>query len=177
MSVTSFSSAVLRSAAPRTVLVTTAGLTALLLSTSAATASADHSAAMAYGCSGDLVGTWPVPMKDLLTGGTYYRSDIKLFYNSRTGWNCAVLVKRPGKPRYGVRTPMAIEMYNGTWADDNLKKRNYDQDSGRFKYHAGPVRVYGKYMCVGIVARHDDSEGPDNGEYNGYRKVDGVACR
>ncbi len=142
----------------------------------AATPTAAH--AGGYGCSGKLVGTWRVPMKDQLTGKTYYRSDIKLYYNSRTGWNCAVLAKRPGKPRYGERTPMVIEIYNTRWAEDRMKN-NYDMEAGRFKYYAGPVNVYGKNLCVSMRALHGDYTGPKQGpseEYNGHRTVSGVAC-
>lgn len=132
--------------------------------------------AAAYGCSGSLVGTWKVPLKDQLDGKTYYRSDIKLYYNSSTGWNCAALVKRPGLPRYGEKTPLFIEMYNARFAEDAVKN-NYDQDQGRFKYYAGPVKVYGKNMCVSIRVRHADHTGGGKPGYNGRRDVIGVGCR
>jgi hypothetical protein len=121
------------------------------------------------------VGTWKVPLKDALDGKTYYRSDIKLYYNARSGWNCAVLAKRPGHARYGERTPMWIEMYNSRWAEDNWK-HNHAQDQGRFKYYAGPVKVYGKNLCVSIHVRHGDHTGPGD-DYNGGRHLTGVACR
>ncbi|WP_156325502.1 hypothetical protein [Nonomuraea sp. SBT364] len=130
--------------------------------------------AAAYGCSGTLVGSWKVPMKDALDGSTYYRSDVKLYYNARTGWNCAALVKRKGA-RYGEKTPMWLEMYNSRWAEDNWKN-NYDEDQGRFKYYAGPVKVYGKDICVSIRARHGDHTGPGD-DYNGRLDLTGVACR
>ncbi|MER6950692.1 hypothetical protein ABT294_42410 [Nonomuraea sp. NPDC000554] len=129
----------------------------------------------AYGCRGSLVGTWPVPMKDALNGGTYYRSDIKLYYNPSSGWNCAVLVKRPGKPRYGEKTPMFVEMYNGRWAEDKWRN-NHDRDNGSFRYQAGPVKVYGKNMCVDILAMHGDHTGSDT-DYNGRRSVVRAGCR
>ncbi|MFF4616979.1 hypothetical protein [Nonomuraea jabiensis] len=133
----------------------------------------------AYGCTGSLVRSWPLPLKDAVTGKTYYRSDIKLYYNARTGWNCAVLAKRPGLARYGVRTPMDIYMENDLMADDNAEnvKGKRDSDSGSFKYYAGPVRVYGKNLCVTIKAQHSDAE--DNGgkpTYNGRLWLLRVAC-
>ncbi|NJQ00497.1 hypothetical protein [Streptomyces zingiberis] len=130
-----------------------------------------------YGCSGSLVGSWPVPMKDVLTGGTYYRSDVKLYYDASTGWNCAALVKREG-PRYGEITPMSIFLFNGRCAEDN-KKNNCDDDTGHYKYYAGPVKVYGKGMCIGFVARASDGRTSQDwkGDYNGYLFISGVACR
>ena len=143
--------------------------------TALAAANATEASAGAYGCSGSLVGKWRVPLKDALTGETYYRSDIKLYYTSRSGWNCAVLAKRPGLARYGARTPLYIEMYNGRWAEDNWKN-NFDKDQGRFKYYAGPVRVYGRNLCVSIIAKHGDHTGGGSPDYNGQRWVSRVAC-
>jgi hypothetical protein len=136
-----------------------------------AAASAD-----AYGCRGNLVGSWRVPLKDQLNGRTYYRSDIKLYYNPASGWNCAVLVKRPGQARYGEKTPLSIEMYNERFAEDAVKN-NYDEEQGRFRYHAGPVRVYGRNLCVSIHAKHGDHTDTHEPTYNGRRSVTGVACR
>ncbi|MFI7642696.1 hypothetical protein [Nonomuraea sp. NPDC049400] len=128
-----------------------------------------------YGCNGSLVGTWRLPMKDAYTGEKFYISDIKLYYNASSGWNCAVLAKRPDHQRYGTRTPMDIAMYNSRFREDNVKN-NYDYDYGRFKYFAGPVRVYGKNMCVSIVAQHADTAGPFDGKWSGSRRIFGAAC-
>jgi hypothetical protein len=151
------------------------GLLSMAAVMALAAANATEASAGAYGCSGSLVGKWRVPLEDQLTGETYYRSDIRLYYNSRSGWNCAVLAKRPGQARYGERTPLYIEMYNARWAEDNWKN-NYDDDEGRFKYYAGPVRVYGRNLCVSIIARHGDHTGGGDPDYNGRRWVSGVAC-
>jgi len=155
----------------RTTTALLAGATALGLHLVAAPPA--HAAA--YGCSGSLVGSWRIPMKDQLDGGTYYISDIKLFYNPATGWNCAALAKRPGHQRYGKKTPLYIEMYNARYAEDAVKN-NYDSDRGSYKYYAGPVKVYGRNMCVSIRAMHGDHVGGDT-DYNGRRHVSGVACR
>lgn len=155
----------------RTATVALAGVTALGLHLVAA----PPAAAAAYGCSGTQVGSWKIPMKDALDGSTYYISDVKLFYNAATGWNCAALVKRAGHQRYGEKTPLFIEMYNERFAEDNVKN-NYAKDAGRFKYYAGPVKVYGRNMCVSIHARHGDHTGPGN-DYNGRLSKTGVACR
>jgi hypothetical protein len=142
----------------------------------ATAAPAAPASAASYGCDGTLVRSWAVPMTDRLDGKTYYRSDVKLYYDAGTGWNCAALVKRSGLPRYGDKTPMVLEMYNSRWAEDNYKN-NYDEDQGAFKYYAGPVKVYGKGLCVSIRALHADevanSTPPD---YNGRLTLSGVAC-
>ncbi|MER7498871.1 hypothetical protein AB0L05_07165 [Nonomuraea pusilla] len=143
-----------------------------------AAGSAPASAA-AYGCTGSLVRSWPLPLKDEITKKTYYVSDIKLFYDRRTGWNCAVLAKRPGDSRYGERTPMSILLWNDTWPSE-VVKNNVDADEGHFKYHAGPVKVYGRNHCVSILAKHGDYPGPDGPggpKYNGRRLIEDVACR
>lgn len=134
-------------------------------------------ASAAYGCTGNLVGSWAVPLKDMLDGSTYYRSDVKLYYDASTGWNCAALVKRPGHARYGDKTPLFIEMYNERWAEDNYRN-NYDQDQGAFKYYAGPVKVYGRNMCVSFNASHGDHEAHPGQpySYNGRLLKTGVAC-
>ncbi|MFI7703162.1 hypothetical protein [Nonomuraea sp. NPDC049480] len=152
-------------------------LTATMTVSAVAIALPSAANAGAYGCRGNLVGSWRVPLKDLLTGETYYRSDIKLFYNPASGWNCAALVKRPGHARYGEKTPLFIEMYNERYAEDAVKN-NYDMEQGRFKYYAGPVKVYGKNMCVSIHVMHGDHTGPGGeDDYNGRRSLTGVACR
>ncbi|MEV4581351.1 hypothetical protein AB0K16_49775 [Nonomuraea jabiensis] len=69
---------------------------------------------------------------------------------------------------------MAIHLWNSRLTDDNVKN-NKDSDSGRFKYYAGPVRVYGKNLCMYINALHGDHTGSDI-SYNGRRQVLGVAC-
>ncbi|ASU82340.1 hypothetical protein CDO52_05645 [Nocardiopsis gilva YIM 90087] len=127
-----------------------------------------------YGCSGNLVRSYPVPMKDMLDGSTYYISDVKVYYDAGSGWNCAVLAKRPSAFRYGKETPMFIQMFNSRWAEDRWKN-NYDEDQGRFKYYAGPVRVYGKNLCLYIDASIGDHTGPGN-DYNGKLRKSGVAC-
>ncbi|MEU0564122.1 hypothetical protein ABZ297_01830 [Nonomuraea sp. NPDC005983] len=51
-------------------------------------------------------------------------------------------------------------------------------DTGRFKYYAGPVKGYGKNLCVTIVAAHGDHTGTRlNDGTHGYRQLESVACR
>ena len=63
---------------PLSVMLATAAVLAVQ-AVASAPANAD-----AYGCTGSLVKSWPLPLKDAITKKTYYLSDIKLFYNART---------------------------------------------------------------------------------------------
>jgi hypothetical protein len=134
-----------------------------------------------YGCKGNLVRSIPVPLTDQLTGETYYRSDVKLYYNAKSGWNCAVMVKRPGKPRYNAKVPMVLEIMNARWAEDR-QKNNIDNDQGNFRRYAGPVKVNGRWkgkgLCISITASYSDAEA--NGQkpdYNGRLHKSGLACK
>jgi hypothetical protein len=123
-----------------------------------------------YGCTGSLVGSWTV------TGSEGVFSDIHLYYDSSTGWNCAVNVKRSSWVFYGMATNIYIYMNNSSY-DDNHTKNNFASDSGMYKYYAGPVRVYGKNMCIWIEAGDAETSGP-NADYWDYdvRDVNRVAC-
>jgi hypothetical protein len=63
---------------------------------------------------------------------------VYLLYNARTGENCTVTIKTKyvGEP---------------TWTGVNLIRRGRDkpQDAGYYRYYAGPVKAYGKGICVG----------------------------
>lgn len=123
-----------------------------------------------YGCTGTLVGSWTV------TGDEGVDSDIHLYYDSSTGWNCAVNVKRSSYVFYGMATNTYIYMNNSA-LDDNHTKNNFASDSGMYKYYAGPVKVYGKSMCIWIEAGDADVSGP-NAQYWNFdvRDVNRVAC-
>ncbi|MFC7327199.1 hypothetical protein [Marinactinospora rubrisoli] len=128
-----------------------------------------------FGCGGTLVGSWPVPLTDPSSGDTYYRSDIRLYHDADTGWSCAVLVKRPGHERYGVATPMAVQLYTEEWGAENWTD-GYDGDTGDFTYYAGPVQVYGRDTCVHVRASHGDHAGFGESLYDGSADVGPVAC-
>lgn len=134
-----------------------------------------------YGCAGNLVKTIPVPLKDAITKKTYYRSDVKLYYNPKSGWNCAVMVKRPGKPRYDAKVPMYLEIMNSRWAEDR-QKNNIDRDQGDFRRYAGPVKVNGRWkgkgLCISVYALYEDAEANGRApEWNGRLYKSGLACR
>lgn len=102
----------------------------------------------AYGCKGTFIRSIPVP--------TDWRvlSDIRLYYNSSSGYSCAVNVKR--RAFRDIRTRVDIQMINGTWLEDNVRPGvNEDRDGGKFKWYAGPVRVKGRNLTVTIWASTD----------------------
>ncbi|GAA3471865.1 hypothetical protein [Nonomuraea roseola] len=98
--------------------------------------------ASAATCSGTHLDNWPIK-------GGY----ISVYYNSSTGYNCAMTyTNRPGVLQY-IRVTLGVE--GGTSKTD---ARNY-------KYYAGPVSVYGKGKCIefyGQVGSSNPLEGVGN---------------
>lgn len=120
-------------------------VTAALAATGSAVALSPMAYAGGYGCSGSLIDTYPVksPVNTL--------SHVYLYYDSSTGYNCAVNVKTAYYSQFTFET--GIEMYNQTLAEDNVRPGvNVDDDYGDYKYYAGPVRVKGKGMCISLIA-------------------------
>ncbi|NKZ02675.1 hypothetical protein [Actinomadura latina] len=98
-----------------------------------------------YGCSGSLIDTYAVksPVNTL--------SHVYLYYNSSTGYNCAVNVKTAYYSQF--KHDISIEIYNTTLTEDNIRWGvNIDQDNGKYWQYAGPVKVKGRGMCISIVA-------------------------
>ncbi|MEV5576648.1 hypothetical protein AB0L06_42035 [Spirillospora sp. NPDC052269] len=121
-------------------------LAALAVSVTPAVAlSAPAANAGGYGCSGNLVDTYSVKSKWNTLSHVY------LYYNAKTGYNCAVNVKTKYYSQF--KHKISIHMYNSTWAEDNNRPGvNTDYDGGKFLKWAGPVKVKGKGLCVSIVA-------------------------
>lgn len=143
---------------------------AIVVASLAIVAPAAPAYAGGYGCAGSLVGSWPIEGDEGVAG------NINLYYDSSTGWNCAVAVKSSGYVFYGLATNMYIHMNNSSY-DDNHTKNNFDSDSGMYKYYAGPVTVYGKNMCIWITGGIADNSGPNSDYWNFYvRNVNRVAC-
>jgi hypothetical protein len=134
-----------------------------------ATAPASPAYAGGYGCTGSLVGTWKI------NGSEPVEGDVDLYYDSSTGWNCAVVVKRSSFVFYGMATNMYIHMNNSSY-DDNHTKNNYDSDSGMYKYYAGPVRVYGKNMCIWVTGAISEVSGPNADNTWQVVNANRVAC-
>lgn len=118
---------------------------ALAVTVAPAVALSQAAQASGYGCSGKLIDTYPVKSK------WNTLSHIYLYYDSRTGYNCAVNVKTAYYSQF--KHEVSIEMYNSTLTEDNYHPGvNVDDDSGKFKYYAGPVKVKGRGLCVSLVA-------------------------
>ncbi|MEV0621928.1 hypothetical protein AB0I81_52020 [Nonomuraea sp. NPDC050404] len=104
------------------------------LVTAGVLAGTPEAASAASGCSGQQIRHWVLDDSRGLPIST-----IRLYYNARTGINCAVNVWRPG-----TRGKRGIHI--GIWT----AKSGWKRDEGSFKYYAGPVRVYGKHRCVRV---------------------------
>jgi hypothetical protein len=84
------------------------------------------SAAAAGSCSGGLLGNNPVP-------GGY----VAVYYNSSTGYNCAMtFTNKPGVTQ-SITVGIAV-------SGSSTSK----VDSGMYQYYAGPVSVYAKGKCI-----------------------------
>ncbi|WP_327088010.1 hypothetical protein OIE66_37725 [Nonomuraea sp. NBC_01738] len=98
--------------------------------------------AAAATCSGSHLDNWPIK-------GGY----ISVYYNSSTGYNCAMTyTSRPGVLTY-IRVSIGVE-------GGSLKT-----DARNYKYYAGPVSVYGKGKCIqfyGQVGSGNPLEGVGN---------------
>lgn len=102
----------------------------------------------AYGCKGTFIRSIPVPTDWKVL------SDVRLYYDSSSGYSCAVNVKR-GAYR-DIRSEVSIQMINGNYRDDNHRPGiTFDQQNGKFKWYAGPIRVKGRNTTVTIWASTD----------------------
>lgn len=100
-----------------------------------------------YGCSGNLVGTWPVksPVPNTL-------SNIRLYYDASTGYNCAVNVKTAYYSQFKFQTAVTITRQDFN-PDDNYRPGvTIDSDSGQYWSYAGPVKIPARGMCVMVDA-------------------------
>ncbi|MEU7898566.1 hypothetical protein AB0B45_37605 [Nonomuraea sp. NPDC049152] len=78
---------------------------------------------------------------------------LNLYYDSRTGYNCARL-DSAGK-YWGVSKTMAVTLHsckNKTSDYFACKPIKVVQDEGRYAKYAGPVKLYGKGHCIAASA-------------------------
>ncbi|TQF05419.1 hypothetical protein E6W39_28270 [Kitasatospora acidiphila] len=110
-------------------------------------ATAGSASASGWGCSGTEVATYPVQ----LGNGTVY-SYVHLFWDSSTGYNCAVNVKVGSM--YGTlgETRVAISECTGDTPGTCGSTVNEQVQDANFYYYAGPVRVYGQGHCITLDA-------------------------
>jgi hypothetical protein len=100
-----------------------------------------------YGCSGTLVNTWPVRSAVPNT-----LSNIRLYYDASTGYNCAVNVKTAYYSQFKDETSITIMREDWTEDDNNRPGVTIDSDGGEFSSYAGPVKIPAKGRCVMIDA-------------------------
>jgi len=100
-----------------------------------------------YGCTGNLIDTYKVS-----SNVPNHLSTIRLYYNSSTGYNCAVNVKTAYYSQFKHEASIAIWNQDFREDDNNKPGYNNDFDSGKFQYYAGPVKVYGKGKCISMRA-------------------------
>ncbi|GAA2661310.1 hypothetical protein [Nonomuraea recticatena] len=73
--------------------------------------------------------------------GTVY-----LLYNRRNGLNCAVTIKSK-HTGVSTRTSVVLEVAR-PFANNTPPYTEKAEDSNRYKFYAGPVKLQGKGMCV-----------------------------
>ncbi|GAA2417755.1 hypothetical protein [Nonomuraea africana] len=134
------------------------GAAATLIAATAfiATTPATAAQAGAYGCSGGLVRSWT-----LNNGLEIPVSRLHLYYDSRTGYNCAVNV---WTSTAGDKGRISVSIRSKT---DSATK----SDSGNYRKYAGPVKTYGKDRCVRVTGYASASNYSPNYD-SGW-----VACR
>ncbi|AUA11673.1 hypothetical protein GTZ89_06260 [Streptomyces sp. SID8382] len=118
-------------------------------------AGASERVAAEYGCTGSLIDTYPVRAS---TGATY--GNIRLYYNSATGRNCAVNVKT-SLGGYGKASHVSVTLKRcktstpGAWC--NTSGEPWRQDWGNYTYYAGPVELSAAGRCIHVVGAVNDS--------------------
>lgn len=133
------------------------GTVATLIAATAFVATTPAAAqAGAYGCSGRLVQSWT-----LNNGLEIPVSRLHLYYDSSTGYNCAVNV---WTSTAGAKGPISVSIRSKT-------DRGTRSDSGNYRRYAGPVKTYGKNRCVRVTGSASASNYSPNYD-SGW-----VACR
>ncbi|MET7675684.1 hypothetical protein [Streptomyces seoulensis] len=133
---------------------------------------APTASAAGYGCSGNLIDTYPAKT----TGGTQY-GVVQLYYSTANGGtNCAVLIDTYFGS--GVAKSMNVGIYRcvaGTTAGGNCDGKNFDLhqlDSGTYTSYAGPVSVTGtSSRCISLLAYEDNPNSSDPNSFAGFSTV------
>lgn len=106
---------------------------------------APTASAAGYGCSGNLVGTWDVKTSGGTIYGYYY-----VYYDSATGYNCAVTVKNAaGGAGHSDTTEAQINRCSQTSPGSTCTVPGPGPDDiGLYSSYAGPVKVYSPKNCI-----------------------------
>jgi hypothetical protein len=105
-------------------------------------ATATSASAGAYGCAGSLV--WSHALKN---GNNITQSNLYLYYNSSTGYNCAVNVWASTAGTKSWITVGILSSTDGAWNDD----------PGPYQSYAGPVMTYGANRCIKVYGYTSNS--------------------
>ena len=111
---------------------TAAPLAALVLSGAALT-TVTASPAAAATCSGSLIET-----KNIKNGDTIY-AKLKVYYNSSTKKNCALVTNEIGGSRYMMAAIARCSEGTGSGPGDICSVEAWNSDSDYYEYYAGPV--------------------------------------
>ncbi|MFD9125988.1 hypothetical protein, partial [Kitasatospora sp. NPDC059571] len=103
-------------------------------------------AAAAYGCSGGLVGSYPVATGTGAVLGYYY-----LFFDNSSGKNCAATIKTSASG-YGTASAVKATISRcsnpGPAPSCTTVAGTTSTDAGNFTMYAGPVRVAAAGACI-----------------------------
>jgi len=125
-----------RSRVGATLLFTTALLSSQAVAPTAAEA--------ATTCSGTRIATYPIA-----TSSTNKIAELRIFYNSSTGYNCAMTVHTGVTVgRYLLTHVYIASCRETTPGGDSCRAISQREDEGVYASYAGPVSVYGRGRCI-----------------------------
>lgn len=107
--------------------------------------------ASGYGCSGTEIGTYAVRV----SGGTTSYGTAHLYYDSATGYDCAVNVATAAG---GYGTPHQISVHLAACKETSPDPKQCTEtgtpqtDSHTYDYYAGPVKVHAPGQCIHLYA-------------------------
>jgi hypothetical protein len=117
-------------------------------------ATAGTASASGWGCSGTEVASYPVKTP---SGAVF--SYAHLFWDSSTGYNCAVNVKVGSLNGVQSWTYVELDECTGDTPGYCNPVSPLHIDSGNFYNYAGPVRAYGQGHCIELEAITQDTAG------------------
>ncbi|MFF4485518.1 hypothetical protein ACFY0F_03340 [Streptomyces sp. NPDC001544] len=122
------------------------GLVVAVAAVGATLITAPAASAGGYGCSGSLVSTYPV--KD---NGGVSRGDVYLYFDSSTGYNCAVTVKNSAGA-YGTPTltNVTLDRCKAGTSGSSCYSEKKVTDEGLYSSYAGPVSLSASGRCISI---------------------------
>jgi hypothetical protein len=103
------------------------------------------SASAAGGCSGTRIYTFH------MRAGTTTIAELRVFYNSSTGRNCAMTVHVGPTVGKKMPTQVALDSCLETQPDSVCTPTESAWDDGEYSYYAGPVSVYGRGHCIDVA--------------------------